>query len=48
VKRSLAVREFALGIEALERYVRCEPLYRIHEYVFGVFALESIPLDPRL
>ena len=47
-KRSLAVREFALGIEALERFVREEPLYRVHECVFGVLALESEPVDPRL
>src|SRR6476660_1443560 len=47
-KRSLAVREFALGIEALERFVRREPLYRVHECVFGVLAMESEPVDPRL
>lgn len=47
-KRSLAVREFALGIEALERFVRQEPLRRVHECVFGVLALESEPVDPRL
>ena len=48
VKRSLALREFALGIEALERFTRREPLRRIHECVFGVLALESEPVDPRL
>jgi protein phosphatase len=47
-KRSLALREFALGIEALERFVRQEPLRRVHECVFGVLALESEPVDPRL
>jgi len=47
-KRSLAVREFALGIEALERFVRGEPLRRVHECCFGVLALESEPVDPRL
>ena len=47
-KRSLALREFALGIEALERFVRGEPLRRVHECVFGVLALESEPVDPRL
>lgn len=47
-KRSLALREFALGIEGLERFVRGEPLRRIHECVFGVLALESEPVDPRL
>ncbi len=47
-KRSLALREFALGVEGLERFVRREPLRRIHECVFGVLALESEPVDPRL
>lgn len=47
-KRSLALREFALGIEALERFVRREPLRRVHECVFGVLALESEAVDPRL
>ena len=47
-KRSLALREFALGIEALERFVRSEPLRRVHECVFGMLALESEPVDPRL
>jgi protein phosphatase len=47
-KRSLALREFALGIEALERFVQTEPLRRVHECVFGVLALESEPVDPRL
>jgi protein phosphatase len=47
-KRSLALREFALGIESLERFVQREPLRRVHECVFGVLALESEPIDPRL
>ena len=47
-KRALAGREFALGIEALERFVRHEPLRRVHECIFGVLALESEPVDPRL
>ena len=47
-KRSLAIREFGLGVEALERFVRKEPLYRVHECVFGVLAMESEPVDPRL
>lgn len=47
-KRGLAIREFSLGIEALERFVRGEPLRRVHECVFGVLALESEPVDPRL
>jgi protein phosphatase len=47
-KRSLAIREFTLGIEALERFVRGEPLHLVHECVFGILALESEPVDPRL
>jgi protein phosphatase len=47
-KRALALREFALGLEALERFVHQEPLRRVHECVFGVLALESEPVDPRL
>ena len=47
-KRSLALREFALGVEALERFVHREPLSRVHECVFGILALESEAVDPRL
>ena len=47
-KQSLALREYALGLEALERFVAREPLYRVHEVVFAVLALESEPVDPRL
>ncbi len=47
-KRSLALREFALGIEALQRFVEREPLRRVHECAFAVLALESEPVDPRL
>ena len=47
-KHSLASREFALGIESLERFNRRKPLRRTHECVFGVLALESEPVDPRL
>jgi protein phosphatase len=47
-KRSLALREFALGIESLDRFVAQEPLRRVHECTFGVLALESEPIDPRL
>ena len=47
-KRSLALREFALGVEGLQRFVEREPLYRVHECAFGVLALESEPVDPRL
>ncbi|TAK33606.1 MAG: hypothetical protein EPO21_12480 [Chloroflexota bacterium] len=47
-KRSLALREFALGVEPLEPFVRGEPLSRVHECVFALLALESEPVDPRL
>lgn len=47
-KRTLVLKEFALGIEGLERFVRREPLRRTHECAFGVMALESEALDPRL
>ena len=47
-KRSLALREFALGLEGLQRFVEQEPLYRVHECAFAVLALESEPVDPRL
>jgi protein phosphatase len=47
-KRALALREFALGVEGLRRFVRGEQLRRVHECAFGVLALESEPVDPRL
>ncbi|MFJ8602102.1 polynucleotide kinase-phosphatase [Streptomyces shenzhenensis] len=47
-KRSLAIREYALGLEALDRLADSEPLWRVHEAVFAVLALESEPVDPRL
>ncbi len=47
-KRSLALREYALGLESLDRAAAGEPLWRVHECVFGVLALESEPVDPRL
>ncbi len=47
-KRGLALREFSLGMEGLERFIKGEPFRRVHECVFGVLALESEPLDPRL
>ncbi|MFD3939507.1 polynucleotide kinase-phosphatase [Streptomyces sp. NPDC058611] len=47
-KRSLALREYALGLEALDRLAAQEPLWRVHEAVFAVLALESEPVDPRL
>ena len=47
-KRSLALREYALGLEALTRLASGEPLWRVHEVVFAILALESDPVDPRL
>lgn len=47
-KRSLALREHTLGLEALARLADGEPLWRVHEPVFAVLALESEPVDPRL
>jgi protein phosphatase len=47
-KRSMAIREFALGLEALHRFVEHAPLTRVHQCVFGVLAMESEPVDPRL
>ncbi|WP_256010202.1 polynucleotide kinase-phosphatase [Desertivirga xinjiangensis] len=47
-KRSLAMREFALGVEGLERFIHKEPLRKVHQCTFGVLALESEPVDPRL
>ncbi|AEF80517.1 polynucleotide kinase-phosphatase [Leadbettera azotonutricia] len=47
-KRRLALDEFSLGMEALERFVQKEPLHRIHECVFAVLALENEEVDPRL
>ncbi len=48
VKRELAIKEFTLGLESLDRFVNQEPLRRIHECVFGVLAMESESVDPRL
>lgn len=48
LKRSLALREYALGLEALDRLAGGEPLWRVHEPVFAVLALEAEPVDPRL
>jgi protein phosphatase len=47
-KRSLAIREFAVGLEGLERFIRKEPFSRVHESIFAVLALESEMVDPRL
>ncbi len=46
LKRSLAMREFTLGVEALERFVARTPLRHVHECVFAILAMESEPVDP--
>ena len=47
-KRNAAIREFALGIAGLRRFVAHEPMYTVHQCAYGVMALESEPLNPRL
>lgn len=47
-KRQLAQREHGLGIEALTTFVDHGPLWKVHQAVFAVLALESEPVDPRL
>jgi hypothetical protein len=47
-KRQLAQREHGLGVEALTAFVNREPLWKVHQSVFAVLALESEPVDPRL
>jgi hypothetical protein len=47
-KRALALREYALGLAALNRVAAGEPLWRVHEAVFAILACESEPVDPRL
>ena len=47
-KRKLAMREFALGLEAMQRFIERRPLREVHQCVFGILALESEAIDPRL
>lgn len=47
-KRALALREPRLGDEALQRLDERQPLYRVHECVFGVLAQGSEPVELRL
>jgi hypothetical protein len=47
-KRQLARREHGLGLEALTGFVEHAPLWKVHQSVFAVLALESEPVDPRL
>ncbi len=48
MKHSLAMREFMLSLEALDRFVKREPLRRVHECIVGILGLESEAIDPRL
>lgn len=47
-KARMALKEHKLGLEALSRHAAAEPLWRVHQPVFGVLALESESVDPRL
>ncbi len=47
-KRQLAQREHGLGMESLTAFVEHAPLWKVHQSVFAVLALESEPVDPRL
>ncbi len=42
------MREHKLGLTALARLTAGEPLWRVHEPVFALLALETEPVDPRL
>ncbi len=45
---SSPLREHGLGLDALATFVAREPLWKVHQAVFAVLALESEPVDPRL
>ena len=47
-KRSLAEREFCLGLEALEQFAARKPLRDVHACILALLSLESEPVDPRL
>ncbi|MDQ0269625.1 polynucleotide kinase-phosphatase [Cytobacillus purgationiresistens] len=47
-KQKLALNEFSLGIEGLNRFIAGESIERVHECVLGVLAMESDRIDPRL
>jgi hypothetical protein len=47
-KRSVALREHALGLAALDGIARGAPLWHRHRLVFAILACESEPVDPRL
>lgn len=47
-KQKLALREFALGVEGIKRFVNGESIERVHECVLATLAMETDPVDPRL
>lgn len=47
-KQKHALKEFALGVEGIERLVNGESIERVHECVLGTLSMESDPVDPRL
>lgn len=47
-KQKLALKEFALGVEGIKRFVNGESIERVHECVLGTLAMESDSVDPRL
>lgn len=47
-KQRNALKEFSLGVEGVNRFVKRESLERVHECVLGILALEAEPIDPRL
>ena len=47
-KQKLALREFALGVEGIKRFVNGESIERVHECVLATLAMEMDPVDPRL
>ncbi|WP_019913350.1 polynucleotide kinase-phosphatase [Paenibacillus sp. HW567] len=47
-KERHALMECALSVESVERFIRKEPLERVHECVLAALSLESDPVDPRL
>lgn len=48
LKRNMAMKEFAMGVEGLKHFVKRKPLREVHACAFGVLALEREPIDPRL
>ncbi len=47
-KQKMALREFALGVEGIQRFVNGESIERVHECVLATLAMECDRVDPRL